>query len=314
MTLGEKIILLRKEKGMSQEKLAELLSVSRQAVYKWEVNESTPDMDKLGKLTNIFGVSYDFLLNDSIDYVKEGVDAKEIIQEEIALEKKEEQTPNEVVTPEVIQKTSLAKCEKCGKDIYEHDDLIKHEAVFRTFHGKNEMVSPAYYTCKKCEDKMTLEDLLKQQKDLKKRKNKALGWGIAIDVIVVAILAIATAMNPDYMVPLLVTTIVVGLLLFPAIFTIIIDNTFAGEMWIEVASWGFVRMPGIIFSLDLGGIAFLIVVKILLWLLGIALVVLAIVFATVLAIIVSPITFPLSIVRYMKQRDLLQRRINSIKI
>ena len=61
MTLGEKISDLRKRKGISQEKLAELLDVSRQAVTKWESGKGNPDTENLIRLSEIFGVSIDEL-------------------------------------------------------------------------------------------------------------------------------------------------------------------------------------------------------------------------------------------------------------
>lgn len=65
MNLSEKIIKLRKSKGWSQEELAEKLGVSRQAVSKWESNMSTPDLDKIVLLTDLFGVTSDYLIKDN---------------------------------------------------------------------------------------------------------------------------------------------------------------------------------------------------------------------------------------------------------
>lgn len=62
MELGEKIRALRQNAGMSQEKVAELVGVSRQAVTKWEVNQSAPSTENLFKLAEIFGTSVDMLL------------------------------------------------------------------------------------------------------------------------------------------------------------------------------------------------------------------------------------------------------------
>ena len=64
MTLGEKISALRKQRAMSQEDLALQLNVTRQAVSKWEQDENAPDMDKIVGLSNIFGVTTDYLLKD----------------------------------------------------------------------------------------------------------------------------------------------------------------------------------------------------------------------------------------------------------
>ena len=64
MTLGEKIQILRKQHGMSQEQLSALTAVSRQAISKWEVGESIPDVDNIVQLSEIFGVTTDYLLKD----------------------------------------------------------------------------------------------------------------------------------------------------------------------------------------------------------------------------------------------------------
>jgi transcriptional regulator with XRE-family HTH domain len=62
MEFGERLQSLRKDKGYSQERIAEELGVSRQSVSKWERGETFPEMDKVVTLSNILGVSTDFLL------------------------------------------------------------------------------------------------------------------------------------------------------------------------------------------------------------------------------------------------------------
>lgn len=64
MTMAEKILSLRTERGMSQDDLAERLEVSRQSVSKWETGQSTPDLDKIIKLADLFGVNVDELVRD----------------------------------------------------------------------------------------------------------------------------------------------------------------------------------------------------------------------------------------------------------
>jgi transcriptional regulator with XRE-family HTH domain len=65
--LGENIYQLRKANSMSQGDLAELLKVSRQAISKWERDESTPDLEKLTAMAKVFDVSIDTILNDAFD-------------------------------------------------------------------------------------------------------------------------------------------------------------------------------------------------------------------------------------------------------
>lgn len=67
MILSDKIIKHRKLKGWSQEELAEKMGVSRQAVSKWESAQTVPDIEKIIALSELFEVSTDYLLKDSID-------------------------------------------------------------------------------------------------------------------------------------------------------------------------------------------------------------------------------------------------------
>lgn len=67
MTIGEKIYKLRKAKGWSQDYLAEQLGVSRQAVSRWELDDSAPELQKVYKLSALFSVSCDYLLNAQME-------------------------------------------------------------------------------------------------------------------------------------------------------------------------------------------------------------------------------------------------------
>ncbi len=66
MTLGEKIQKLRKQRGLSQEALAEKVTVTRQTISKWELNQSVPDLDFIVQLSDIFNVSSDYLIKNEL--------------------------------------------------------------------------------------------------------------------------------------------------------------------------------------------------------------------------------------------------------
>ncbi len=66
MTLGEKIQQLRKVSGLSQEQLAEMVGVSRQAISKWETDQSSPEIEKVLLLSKAFSISTDELLGSGI--------------------------------------------------------------------------------------------------------------------------------------------------------------------------------------------------------------------------------------------------------
>lgn len=66
MEFNNKLYELRKQKGFSQEELANRLNVSRQTISKWEVGESTPDMENLVAISELFEISLDELVLDKV--------------------------------------------------------------------------------------------------------------------------------------------------------------------------------------------------------------------------------------------------------
>jgi len=83
MILADKIIELRKKNGWSQEQLAEQMDISRQSVSKWESGMSIPDLDKIIKMSNLFGVSTDYLLKDEIEEMQPGEETRDSMEEEV---------------------------------------------------------------------------------------------------------------------------------------------------------------------------------------------------------------------------------------
>ena len=67
MTFAEKLVKLRKLKGITQDEFASAVGVSRQAVYKWESGQSYPEVPKLLEIKNLFNISIDELLDDNFD-------------------------------------------------------------------------------------------------------------------------------------------------------------------------------------------------------------------------------------------------------
>ena len=69
MKFNEKIVRLRKIKGITQDEFASAVGVSRQAVYKWESGQSYPEVAKLIEIKLLFNVSIDDLLDDSFEVI-----------------------------------------------------------------------------------------------------------------------------------------------------------------------------------------------------------------------------------------------------
>lgn len=84
MTFGEKLLKLRNDAGLSQDKLAEMLEVSRQSVSKWERDEAMPDTDKIVLISIIFSVSTDSLLKDEDEIKTAGEGTDGTVKEETA--------------------------------------------------------------------------------------------------------------------------------------------------------------------------------------------------------------------------------------
>ena len=67
MGFSEKLAALRRREGLSQERLADRLGVTRQSVSKWEGGAAMPELEKLVALSELFGVSVDYLVKDTIE-------------------------------------------------------------------------------------------------------------------------------------------------------------------------------------------------------------------------------------------------------
>lgn len=81
MSLGERLLNLRKEKHLSQEEVADKINVSRQTISKWETDQSTPDFDKIMPLCKLYEISADELLTGK-EEKKQNVNEEPIIYNE----------------------------------------------------------------------------------------------------------------------------------------------------------------------------------------------------------------------------------------
>ena len=136
MTFKEKLINLRKIKGITQEEFAKAVGVSRQAVYKWESGQSYPEVTKLIEIKLLFGISIDDLLDESYEVnlpekkrrrrkenaVKETVSVTPPTEEEILPEKTEEIKGEAEEKPEEI--TPMPEKEEAKEEKKEEEKKI----------------------------------------------------------------------------------------------------------------------------------------------------------------------------------------------
>jgi transcriptional regulator with XRE-family HTH domain len=146
MTFGEKLIRLRKIKGITQDEFAAVVGVSRQAVYKWESEKSYPEAAKLIEIKNLFSISIDDLLDESFEI-------------ELPKKKRKKRLSDE-------KKRQIE--EKIEKEL-EYGEGAREEAQDESVHTGNVLKEPALVTAKDTErtDASTSQNLEEPEKEKK---------------------------------------------------------------------------------------------------------------------------------------------------
>lgn len=122
MQIAERLIALRKQYGISQEGLADQLSVSRQAVSKWETGQTLPETEKLIRLADLYSVSLDDLLR------KESFEGKPAVQQQgLQQQGSQGSSPTSTSNTSSTSKTSDANDEDWGDDSWCAVDTPKSE-------------------------------------------------------------------------------------------------------------------------------------------------------------------------------------------
>ena len=288
MTLGQKLKELRIKKGLTQKDLADQLHVSFQTISKWENNENEPDIATLKELAKLYDCSVDFLIN-------EDEEIKEEQANEIAEEKEE---PTEPVTKTIIiHQKELHVCERCKKDIPENELDIWTSPGRPAGRGRRAVPSSTHYYHKNCliEEKREREEAARRLKaaNASSAKKKCWGWGIASGVVALGLsLTFLLIYGREYFPiwAIILMSIGAGYAIFADLYCIL-SGSYIGEVFTTVASWT-IRFPGLIFSWDLGGLAWLIGMKILFAILGFLLTVSLFLLAVSLSAALAAVSFP----------------------
>lgn len=270
MSQGEKIAYLRKKNGMTQADLGVQLNVSYQAVSKWERDESYPDFDTISKIAKIFAVP--------IQYFEKGV-GSEVLNESAPT--RVESAPVAPVAPvEVVREPKLVGiCRVCQKAVYEGDDVKTNKGLL----------------CKACLKKLQKQaEEKKKEEELKKAAHaERVRWrrnaGLITGGCVAVFMAITGAFTQGFGIGLLT-------LLFVFTYTAqmfwegaVKDCTFAGGH--------IIGSPGVIFTLDLDGLLFLVGVKLLFAVLRFLVWLFTVVVCALAAFFIAPFTFVPALLR-----------------
>lgn len=272
--IGSNIKKLRTERGLTQKALADKLFVSAQAVSRWENNEVEPSVGTITELAKIFGVSTDEIFGIEVPQQ----DAEPTIKVE-----------KEYVYMEP-PKQSIALCSRCNSQIFETSDIV------RTVNssGHSEII------CNACKENGKRKEYSARVSKSERRRASSFIFG-GITAVIVLIIALFCDSFSSWQAGLISVGIAIALYCFVS--CCILDNNFIGDMTLEIISFGFVKMPGLIFTFDVDGCLWFIGMKILLFLLGISLVLAACVLAVVLGSALSIIVYPFAIVKNVKHPE-----------
>lgn len=290
--INEKIKMYRMQNSMTQKDLAEKLFVTAQAVSRWENGEVEPSITTLKNMASIFNVRVDDLVGD------------ENLEEDGTV------TNNEVSVNHVY-----AVCSKCGKQITDPADMFKIVDSSEQVGGKTINVEKCY--CGNCfeefkeevaenerqeaiaEQQRAEQAIIAEKEDRIRNARKCRIKSYIFGGLAFAFFLAIAISTKDY------SILILGAISFTFISCLFLANNFIGSMTATIASWGFVRMPGVIFSLSIDGLIFLICVKLGLFLLSMVIALLTLILGVVLGSIMSVIVYPFALIKsFVKPQEL----------
>ncbi|MBR7111044.1 MAG: helix-turn-helix transcriptional regulator [Clostridia bacterium] len=273
--LGDRIKKFRLEKGLTQKDLADKLYVTAQAVSRWENNEVEPSVKTITEIAILFDVSVSKLIGEEEQPKVEKVVEKEYIYKEA--------------------KPVLAVCTQCNKPIYDGKDIARKTKY--TMGRENN-----YVLCRDCDEKNQKAEHQKNVNYGNEQRRKSFVWG-GIFTALILIVAIICGSSLKLETGKFIGLCVSALLYFPFISCLYLKNNIIQDLFESIASWS-IKLPGLIYTLDLDGIIWLLTVKLAFWILGIIVSILCFVLAIAVGSIVSIVVYPYALVKSFRHPEL----------
>lgn len=275
--ISENIKKLRVNNALTQKELADKLHVTAQAVSRWENGEVEPSIGTISSMAEIFGVTTD-----------------EIIGGPAKKPEKETVVEKEYVVKE--QKPVLAVCEQCNKPLYNSADIVrKHHSGGRGHSGYTTVL------CTSCDEKNRDRAYKNAVAHGILQRKRSFIWGGLITALILAI-TLGVSLNTTENIGTIIGTAVTAALFFPFLSCLFLENNFIEDLFTGISSWS-IKMPGLIFSLDLDGIIWLLTVKLALWVLGGIISVACFLLAIVVCLALSVFVYPFALSKNIKSPE-----------
>jgi transcriptional regulator with XRE-family HTH domain len=305
MSVGKNISYLRTKGKMTQKDLADILHLTPQAVSRYENGQVEPGLDILRSLSETFHVSIDELVSKDLTLPSEPPLPSEPAetmgkpsQEESSVAFVEGVCNHEESCDNPLSEDDHERVETPDGDEPHNDGEDRHRVAL----SPNGADEPA-------EKKDS--DVLKGKPTEKKpaiHNPVAFGWGIASCVAAILITILTGVFlykdsDVGMMWIFVASSVAVGYLFFSLVYCLI-EPTYIQDVFLEIIQIGFVKFPGIIFSFDLDGVAFLIIMKILFWILGALFALFALSLAVAVGGVLAMFSFPFyAVARHGKPRE-----------
>ena len=246
-SLGQTITEYRKKLSLTQKDLGEKLNVSPQAVSKWENGQAEPDASTIKKLCEIFKISTDELLGNT--------PPADEVAATVAVPVAEAGAPQPQIIRETVveQKIINGYCEDCKKPVGPGEYVVTHA-------GRGGHIQHIY--CNDCNDKRIHNARVSEYYDYKSQNKRSLIFGpliaAGVTVLFCIVFMVIIKLDPMWVTGLLAVGVFIGWCAF-GIQVFWEDSIVPDIFFFFLKSF---KMPGVIFTLDLDGIIFLILVKI----------------------------------------------------
>ena len=273
--LSDNIRKLRIENNLTQKELADEIHVTSQAVSRWEKGDVEPSVDVISQMAEIFGVTIDEIVGGP--------------------EKKPKPQVIKTVEKQVVVeqgKPVLAVCERCNKPIYKGEDIVRVNHT-HSVGMRRSTETTTEVRCRSCDTKIKNKLHAMKVENGKSLKVKGFIFGGIFAAIVLLITLLAAPENPYVSKVFLTIFLTVGTFTFTS--CMFFKNNFIEDIFETISLWGFVTFPGLITTLDLDGIIWLITVKLAFWILGYILAAAAFLLALVVCLFLSIFVYPFAL-------------------